>query len=758
MQKVSRAYKESMKRPLRNRAYIHISIGVINQDAQKTACADVPENAFTSYSSLSKPFNIYEIDSIYATAEQDFARTDGSMVFLPRNSGDAVMNNGIVTERLLGSIEIRFGMADLNIRGLTIDFGEAYPTAFTIESDSGIREYTGNTLSLWSTEDVFTGVSFFRITPLSMVNGQGRLRIYKFLCGVGNVFTNKDVKSYSFKDYVSPISDRIPSQDMSLTVYNYSLRYNIDNPKSAIHFMELGQEIRVSFGYDVTGNGDIEWLESNEVYLKTWDADDKQAKFMATDTFDNRKGTYYKGRYRKEGITAYDLALDILEDMGLEENEYAVDPYLKGVLLYNPVPVVSHVEALQMLANACRCVLFQNRSRKIQIKSSFTPDMTASTNQQAIHSHVENVLGNGVRTSYAAAFRDFAKTDGSMIFLPRNREDFFDDTGYVSAAVCDENGEFEENPIVEIILESAYNSYGMGLSFRSVPPEEFIIRTYNDERLLNVLEVTGNEETECILNQSFEDFDRMEIEFTKGYPNSRIALDRIGFGDVTDYILEYDMDLTATPKGRKQEQLKSLSVIRTIYSESTKEAGQIYSEEMRISPEKYERVVYFNKASYEISAAFVMEREGGETVYGDTLPNGTRVRITESSDFYAKLCFDYVTAEQTIQVVINGKEYQTNESRYAVQHNTIGEEKVWKNELIGTVRQAEELEQWLAEYYQAPIEYEVSYRGDPRVDANDLFFLELRNREQAMIRCYQNELKYNGAWSGKMKVRKVMET
>ena len=758
MQKVSKAYKEAMKRPLRNRAYIHISIGVINQDAQKTAYTEIPENSFTGYSSPAKPFNNYEIDSIYATAEQGFAKTDGSMVFLPRDIREVVMNNGLVTESLLGSIEIRFGMTDLDIKGLTIDFGEAYPTAFIIESDSGVREYAGNTSALWSMEDVFTGVSFFKIIPLSMVNGQGRLRIYKFLCGVGNVFTNKDVKSYSFKDSVSPISDCIPSQDMSLTVYNYSLRYNIDNPESAIHFMELGQEIHVSFGYDVTGKGDIEWLESNEVYLKSWDADDKQAKFTATDPFDNMKGVYYRGKYRKEGMTAYALALDILEDMGLQENEYSVDPYLRDILIYTPMPAVYHVQALQMLSNACRCVLFQSRNKKIQIKSSFLPDMEASADTQAVHSHVENVLKNGGRTTYAIAFRDFAKTDGSMIFLPRDRDEILNDTGYISDAVCDENGEFRENPIITIVMESAFTCYGLGFCFCSAAPEDFIIRTYNDEKLICAFEVTGNKEAECILNQSFEDFDRIEIEFTKGYPNSRVVLDKMEFGDVTDYFLEYDRDLTATPKGRKQEQLKSLSVVRTIYSESTKEPGQIYSEEMVISPQNSERIVYFNKASYGLSAEFAMEREGGEVTYGDTLPDGTKIRIAESSDFYAKLCFDHVTAEQMVQVVVNGKEYQTNESRHTVLHNTTGEEVEWKNELISTVGQAEELEEWLAEYYQAPVEYEVSYRGDPRVDANDLFFLELRSRERAMIRCCQNELKYNGAWSGKMKARKVVST
>lgn len=756
MQKASSAYKQAMKKPLRNRAYIHVSIGVINQDAQKTADANVPENSFTYYSSPAKPFNNYEVDAIYATAEQGFAKTDGSMVFLPRDAGEVVMNNGIVTEEILGSIVIRFGIPDLDMKGLTIDFGEYYPTAFTIENDTGIREYSGNSQSLWSTEDVFAGTSFLKITPLAMVNGQGRLRIYEFLCGVGNVFTNKDVKSYSFKDYVSPISDSLPSQDMSLTVYNYSLRYNVDNPDSAINFMELGQEISVSFGYDVTGHGDIEWIDSHEVYLKAWSADDKQAKFTATDPFDNMNGTYYRGEYRSEGIRAYDLALDIFQDMGLEENEYVIDPYLKDILIYNPVPVVAHVEALQMLANACRCVLFQNRAKRIQIKSSFIPDMTASADDQTSYSHVENILEDKAKTEYAVAFQDFAKVDGTMVFLPRSTEECSIETGYVSSSICNENGVFEENPVIIIALESAYTCYGLVLNFCSVAPEEFVIRTTYDGVPLSTLEVKENQELSCILDQSFEEFDGMEIEFTKGHPNSRVALDAVIFGDVTDYLLEYDRDLMATPSGAKQERLKSMSVLRTIYSESTEDPIQIFSEEITLSPNDNEKMVYFNEASYGVEAFFSVEQEDGNTSYVNTLSNGVKVVIEESSDFYAKLKFEGVESQQTVTVVINGKIYKKNEGRYTVQHNTTGEEKVWKNELISTVQQAKDLEEWLAGHYQASIEYQVSYRGDPRVDANDLFFLELRNREQAMIRCYQNELKYNGAWSGKMKARKVV--
>lgn len=51
MQKVSKAYKESMKSSLRERAYIMISFGLLNQEAQ--AKAKVEQGDFTYYSNLS---------------------------------------------------------------------------------------------------------------------------------------------------------------------------------------------------------------------------------------------------------------------------------------------------------------------------------------------------------------------------------------------------------------------------------------------------------------------------------------------------------------------------------------------------------------------------------------------------------------------------------------------------------------------------------------------------------------------------------
>ena len=55
MQKVSKAYKESMKSSLRERAYIMLSFGLINQEAQAKATVEEGDFASVSYTHLTLP-------------------------------------------------------------------------------------------------------------------------------------------------------------------------------------------------------------------------------------------------------------------------------------------------------------------------------------------------------------------------------------------------------------------------------------------------------------------------------------------------------------------------------------------------------------------------------------------------------------------------------------------------------------------------------------------------------------------------------
>ena len=740
MQLVSKEYKEAMQLPFRNRAYIRVSIGVVNSDAQNNAVLD-EETELTYFSDGKKPFDGYTVTKPYATAEQNFSKVDGSMYFLPKETdGYSFYNNGIVTNDILGAVYISFGgLVGLDIKGMTIDFGECYPTQFTIQSDSGTKSYE-NDKQLFTTEDAFDGSSYFVITPITMLGGQDRMRIYQMTFGIANTFSNDKVINCSLKDYVSPISETIPSMDVSLTVDNQDLYYSPDNPESAIAYMEIGQEVKVAFGYDVTGNGDIEWLPETTSYLNTWSADDVQAKFTSTDRFYQLTDTYYKGLYRSSGITLYDLALDVLNDAGIEdEREFYLDPYLKRITVYNPLPAVKHSEALQIIANAGRCALYEDRANKIHLKASFVPDMQVSVNNKTDYSSIENLLKDNQKDAYAIASNDFSLVDGSLFFMPKDGG--YKETGYVSNSIADADGNFTENPIITVTLESGFTAFGAIINFRNVAPQEFVIRTY----YLNALQDTytvQNPDTEYITKQQFNDFDKMEIEFTKGHPNARITIDNILIGDVTDYRLTRTRDLMDNPTGTRQEKVKMISVKKTNYRESQEGFKELITEKVTLT-EEMQHTVYFSIASYGFQASVKDNSNIG-------------VQIVASSNYFVAVKFTNATAGTEIELVIQGYEYVADESYYRVTHNPNGQEIEWSNPLISTDEQARDLEEWIATYYLGDVDYEISWRGDPRVEANDLFYLELKNREDALIRSYQNELSFNGSWSGSMKARKVV--
>lgn len=750
MQNASKEYKESMRQPNRNRGYIRVSIGVVNSDAQKNVSADDSRNNFTYYSNTKNLFNGYSVSQQYATCERDFTKVDGSMYFLPKeSSGMQYYNNGIVTQDFMGTIYIRFNTSySLDIKGLKINWGEYYPIDFTIENDENIRSYEGNDKANWTTEDTFDGTTYLIIRVSRMANPYLRVRIHEFTAGISNTFTNQDVKSYVAKDFVSPIAETVPSQDLTLVVDNQNLYYSPDNPESALAYMEVGQEIKVEFGYDVTGNGNIEWLPEITTYLKNWSANDIEAKFVGTDRFDYLTDKYYKGHFYIDGITLYDLAIDVLADAGITDSrEYFLDPYLQTIVVNNPIPIVTHASALQIIANAGRCALSIDRQKRIHLQSSFVPDMSITSNGEADYSNISNVMNTDEKTAYASASNDFTTVDGTLLFKPKNEADYLSTNGYVSAMLSDGNGLFEENPILTLSLEASFIAYGLKINFRNTAPREFVIRTYNEDVLVEE-HTYKNPELDFSTNEQFDLFTKMEIEVTKGYPLSRVFIDNIVVDNVTDYILTRNVELMGSPTATRQNKIKSINIERTVYSETQTENSNLKSEEIYLQAGVSTYMVYLTKPSYDYEVSVVGDNNEETTV---------NCTIKDSNNYYVELEFSNVETDDTIvKYTISGKEYSNEYFTVVVNHNDTGEVKEWRNPLISTVSHAKDLEEWLASYYLGDVVYQIPWRGDPRVDANDLFYLETKDRGNSLIRGYENTLNFDGGWSSTIKARKAV--
>lgn len=728
MQAVSNAYKQEMKNQLRDHSYMRVSIGLINQEAQASASVPEPEQ-YTYYSNLTWPLNNYDVSELYETCDQDYSAVDGSMYFLPRERMDAVLNQGIVTDRLLGAVEIRFPVQH-DIKGLTIEFGKAYPVNFNIESDNGTLEITENAAGHFVTEEIFAGATFLRIVPVKMVNGQSRLRLHKITMGIGIYFDNQKILSATKKERISPIMEELPSIDFSVSIDNKNRAYDIENEESTVNFLENGQEINVIYGQELD-NGNVEWLPGTTVYLREWSADDEEMSFTATDRFDGMDGIYRRGQYYSDGISLYELAIDVLEDAGVDSRTYWLDNYLMDVKVNNPMPVVTHKEALQLIANAGRCILYQDRSGNIFMKSSFVPDMEASSENEAYFSRAASVLEKTEKSTYATAEKDHTDAAAEQFFLPRDGE--YLDVGYVSETVADEFGRFEENPMVVIGLEARYKCFGLTLEFGRNYPSEMVFRSYLSGELQEEYKVASLTEV-TIISHEFPEFDKLELEFMKGAPHNRVNLKQVTFGDSTDYELSYGKELTKTPKGTQLSKVRELQMTRTIYAPGL-EKRQLVKE--TIPAGETEHTFYLNTAShgYEIET------------------DDKSVKIIDSTAYYVTV--ELSGAVET-EVIINGYEYNATQAVVTRQLNPTGTVEAWENPLVSTSEHAADLAEWVGDYLRADREYDLTYRGEPRIDANDIAFLENKYVPDLLLRIYEHTLKFNGALSGTIKARRDM--
>lgn len=738
MQKVSKAYKESMKSSLRERAYIMISFGLVNQEAQAKATVD--NGSYAYYSNKDNIFGEHIDDTVYATLEEEFTKVDGSMFFLPRaTEGGRYYDTGIVSDKLVSEarceVVISLNTIATDFKGLTINFGENYPVDFDIVGSTGQTiEFRGNTKSKWSTEEVLENTTYIKLVFYKMKNLQSRLRIYSIMFGYGLVYYNDSVMSSALDSYVSPIGADVPQFDFSVTLKNYDHYFNVDNPNSAINYLETGQEMDIMYGYQTPGSDTIEWIQGNHLWCSEWESDDNTATIRCQDIFRNMDGEYVKGLYSATGKSYYALAEEILKDAGI--SEYYIDPRLKKLYSNNPIPRVKYKEALQIIANACRCVLTQSRDGKVQIKSNFMPSASIATNGEETYSNAANVLTDTPKVEYATLAGNYTPTDGTMFFLPRNGKAALT-TGYVSKEISGANGTFTKNPIVTITMEAIRAYYGLKLVFGTALPAAFTIRTYKGGEPVNEYPVEKDEiNTTSIILRDFDDFDVMKIEFTKtAEPYNRIVLNYFSLSDVVDFTMNR-RDMTSSPKAIKQELIKEVIVPCYTYQENNREENLVYED--------------IDVVAGEVETYYIQDPSYGYKVKLDEVEG--KATVVAWSNYFVTIKFN-VTGSFKLEV--QGYRYKIVEKYATVSLNARGKTVKWKNPLISNTTMANELAAWLADYYTAGIEYEYDTRGNPELDATDIVYQENEFHDGMRVNIYRHTVNFKQAFSGRVTARRI---
>ena len=669
MQAVSRQYKEMMDSMIRKQGYMNVAVGVINQFAQSSA---VLGGSFAYWSNQKTPLSNKDVNGRYATLEQNYFMADGSMLFLPGNNEFAqfIQNRSCTTNDILGTITIRFDKA-YEIKGFSIDFDECYPTSFKLKTETIDKTYENNTMNFITT-DTLGETSYVQIIPIAMAGGQQRLRINKVLMGVGLNFTNDDIRSSSLKEQVNAVCEELPSVDYSLTVNDFENRFNVDDKNSFINYLQAGQKIPVSAGVTLEDDT-VEWLQVANVYLSDWKSQKGAMSFTAKDIFAFMTDKYTAGN-KIHTRTLYDDAEAVLAAYGLGPDEYEIDECLKDITVTNPLPEASYAQCLQLIANAGRCILYQNREGKPCIKANFAitinpDDLAVEANGASTWSHPGNIVKGG-NCVYADMTRDFFSADGSMIFMPEDGS--YQKTGFVSAEVADKDGGFKNNPSVTVSLPAGYIYYSIYVDFDGNPPKEMFIKTYRNGQKVDTVRFEDLDRTN-ILNHEFRTFDKMTLEFTKAYPKNRVLVKKVSFGDLSDYTLK-KQDMLENPIGYREQRTKAVDV--RIFSFENDESGSLR--------EKEEKVYYTQKLG------------------------------------------------------------------------TVGNTVTFENQLIGTEEHARKIAEWLGNYYKNNISYSVKYRGEPRLNAADIIYMESDVVSDLQVEIESHTFSFNGSFGGTLELRHAL--
>ena len=735
MYNVSQAYKESMKNPIRNHSYMKVMLGLINQEAQASAEVE-NQTQYTGFSDLQTIFTKNDIGNQYATYEQGFWKANGEKLFIPRDESDYI-KNGLITDGLFSGtvlIQFSFGYGASDIRGLTIQFGECYPTEFTVVTSDGTEYPYENDSDYFETDQVFENTESITLKIEAMSIPNNRVRIFYVKFGLGLEYDNEWIQSADSSWVLSAINDDLPEVEFSVKLRNDDQRFNVDNPSSEINFLETGQRVSVSQGYELD-DGSIEWLQLHTLYVQEWSADDSQATIKTVDRFKYMSDNYYKGQYYEDGITLYDLAVLVLEDAGMETSEYYIDSYLKKVTVHNPIPDVTHKEALQIIANAGRCIMDYDRYGRIRIYSAFLPDFETTSNGTVYYSDVTSIDLETQKNLYATYAQDYWKADGKMLFVP---ESGVQDAGYVSEQISGSDGLFTENPIITRTLEAKYKCFGLRIFFTGNLPKKFIIRTYADGTLNDTVEITSNIAKNYELSYSFQEFDKMEIEFVETeVPNNRIQIDYISFGAETNYTVEYD-DQYTTPTGTQLEKIKQLKTSRKIYTKSNTQE-ELANDKVVYAGENV--LYYFSDACYGYSVSLEEESSGS-------------VSIVSSGAYYVEIAFSGVSMDTEVRFSITGYKYNVSTAYYSVDINNRGSDKQWDNPLISDGEHCKDVCQWLADYYASGVEYQLDYRGDPALDTGDTIFQENKYVDDLKVVIEEIQQSFNGAIRGALRTRR----
>lgn len=765
------AYHNSMNRVGRNRSYTRVLISLTDVNAQATMSGQVGEtDKVQPYSNLSGLLQSAEYKQAYATWEPHKFRLDGTPFLAPGES-EADKYQYKFQGLVFAPLSNAEGLFDVEpqliltwdsyhtIYGITIQFDsilDSIVSDLTIQSyrkgtPIEFHEIQGNDKARIEEVISFTNFDKLVITFKKTLHPYSRVQITYLLMGIGITFTNTELVTTVLTRKANLLAADIPTSTFSFTVDNTDGKFDLDNQDNIINFFQAKQPVTVMYGYEIEYGQEPYWMFGGR-YLLTGEPSitDTDIQAEATSILDNMDSDYYKGIYRAEGTTLYDLAVDVFEDakqylpVGVELNYY-IDSFLKTIKTVAPMPVVKHKECLQYIANAGMCTVSLSREGDILIQSAFIPKSTISDNDHMYYATSEKLLDEVIPEKSVVTWEPNFYTLQPGILLRPAEEDTPEYTGYVSSIVADATGSLAvedgaKYPEITVVFEANFSAYNFKIFFdtlHNVYPTEIQVLKYTDNELSEEW-IERPQGASFKFSKSVTTFNKLVLRFIKmSQPYSRLRITSIDLGNTTDYVM-YRKNTMGSPTAEVQQDISSLSLAIPYFILGTEEDTLLSSE-------------------YIVSGTQTIHVSYGDAVYNQVATlGGTGIILKQEHYSYASDITIQTQTEQTVTLTVKGYHItkETTQTLFT-QVNAIGSPEVIENPLITDRATALRVLQWNKEYILDNKVYVVPFRGDPVIDPLDLIYYQTRLGTQILTRVAECKLTSGQGISGELRLKGV---
>lgn len=747
MQTVSAAYKEQMQNKFRNRSFVRVSYGVFN--LQATQQAQFADNGHAPFSDLSINDDILPTKR-YITFEKNYWRADGSQYILP--SSGPYDYTGFVSSAVSGddntftanpTITVTFSDAQ-DIFGLTFYFPDGeIPQEIKVNGAA----YSPDDW-LYTMPDKLAAVTQITIEFVKAPTAGRRVRLDRLRFGQSVYFGNTEIIKTSFSSSIDFLSLSLTQKQLSVTIDNTQQTYNPLNPDGLYAYLEAKQPMEIRYGYELD-NGSIEWILGDSLVLESTPvAADAQATFTAVDNLSNLTGTFNHGLYRPAGVSLYDLAAEVLTDAGVEH--YSIDDHLKTVYTKAALPVATHRECLQIIANAGQCILYADRRGYITLEIALDPTITIGDNGHTDFSDAASAYND--KDLPTAKYADFLpnswKASGAKIILPGSAP--YMRVGFVSDKICGADGTFSTYPVFYWTYSFPYSAYQIPITFDNVDGEyatDFDVVYKHGVAEVDRVHVTGNTSITYTVMYSVSIITEIDIEIHKWSVGTRRAIiAQIGSGRVNDMAIDFST-ATNKPTVEKSSQVKTVTVNCYSYMPAAA-VTEIYHQDIPANTSGITLNISHDAAT-EISASITGVKDSNGNVSSTDM-------VIVSQQHFTYYSIVQLAGVEAATLSLSGKVLTTASVSVVKQVNPQGEDKsALTNPLITDLTNAQNETLWIADYFTKRNFLTTQYRGNPEVDAHDLLYMESQFDMLFPVRIMEHKIDFNGALGGSVKVVKM---